>query len=750
MKKKYNRISLYLFLLLLGNVYTIQAQQQTCEDFNNGSFGSWLPYNATIGIFDETPTDDGSYYLQGKASQTNAWMYNTSSAYSGDLTQNGNSLCWDFKVLEGTTATVIPEIRIYSGGTAANPSSFATFRATAVPVTVNSDWVHICAPIVTCSSGSLPSNAQGSWEMSGSCSNWNSLIANATGIAFEINVTSNEFNTIGVDNICLETDCSEPDASFDIDISCDNGNKCVTVTSNNPDAPNHWWGLMEIDDYNSPNDTSDGNTVDADGDPSNGITPVSLITGQGSATFCWLNLGKRYYIKHIISEPNCYEGVEERTRVPNFIAAAIFNFENENGIPQTSFCYGEDVYMDGSLSFGENRYYIDAWRRPIGSTQDFNWYAGLGWTTNDQVGVLNLSERFSDLNPSKVFEPGYEYEIKLAIANLENCVGWTPTTRTFTVECCDDFLSAKFDSSQDTFGNIEILGFDLYSNIDATHEWFVMSSPNQTGGPYTPVLSTTSSGPAPFTLTFDSQPGLFYTVIHRVKTLCGEVCSTNVHYFVQGVVESVPVVDQDIENGCSLIDEVFPKCEELATPTNLQVNGTTLSWDPVPGATSYIISSPAWNDPQVACKCRNLASIYITTDQTSHTISNSLASKCFIWQVTAVCEDETQSQASQQMCFYPVFVTPDEPSDGEVAQVAVSPNPNNGEFTINIDVSYDSNISVEVYDFYGQVVKTFTDTAKAGNSKSINWNGAGTLRQGIYILEIKTDREVIYKKMIVK
>jgi hypothetical protein len=436
--------------------------------------------------------------------------------------------------------------------------------------------------------------------------------------------------------------------------------------------------------------------------------------------------------------------------VPNFDAEAIFHFEDENGTNKTSFCYGEDVYMNGTASYGENRYFIDAWRRPIGSTQSFNWYAGLGWTTNAMVGTHNLSDLFSNLNPSKTFEPGYEYEIKLAIANLEDCVGWTPITHTFTVECCREFLNPKFESSQNTLGNIDILSFDQLNNIDATHEWFVVSSPNQNGGPYTPVLSTTSSGPAPFTLVFNSQPGLFYTVIHRVKTLCGEICSANVHYFVQGVVESVPVVDQDIENGCNLIDVVFPECEELATPTNLQVNGTTLSWDPVPGATSYIISSPAWNEPQVACKCRNLASVYITTDQTSHTISNSLASKCFIWQVTAVCGDETQSQASQQMCFYPVLATPDQPNDVEVSEVAIIPNPNNGKFSLRMDISYDTNISVELYDLYGRNVDVFTDSVKSGNSRTITWDGTGTLRRGVYFVEIKTDHEVFYKKMIVK
>lgn len=203
-------------------------------------------------------------------------------------------------------------------------------------------------------------------------------------------------------------------------------------------------------------------------------------------------------------------------------------------------------------------------------------------------------------------------------------------------------------------------------------------------------------------------------------------------------------------NICTYSDCFFYECEEkcddLTAPTNLQANGTTLSWDPVPGATSYIISSPAWNEPQIECRCKGTVSLNINTEETSHTLSNSLASKCFVWRVTAVCEDGTQSAPSQQMCFYPIF-GPELPNDDKVT---LSPNPNDGMFSINMDISYDTEVSIEIRDFYGRIVTVLSDSVRGGKSSAISWDGTGALRRGIYFVEVKTDRDIFYKKMIVK
>lgn len=543
--------------------------------------------------------------------------------------------------------------------------------------------------------------------------------------------------------ICTIDDCDTTDSPvFDIDISCNNGNKCVTVTSNDPDIPNHWWGLMEIIDYSDPNNTSDANTA-------NNGAPVTLITGQSSATFCWLDLSKRYYIKHGIWDPGCYTWREVRTPVPNFDAEAVFHLEDENDNVKDEFCYGEDIILDGTASQGENRYFIDAWRRPIGSPQNFGWYGGLGWTLNSTVGEVNLSQEFANLSNPKYFEPGYEYEIKLAIANLENCIGWTEVRHTFTVVCCDDFLDASFHSSQSTTGNIDILSFDLYDTINATHEWYIVSSPNQTGGPYTPVLNTTSTGPAPFTLTFNAQSGLFYTVIHKVTTLCGEVCSANVHYYLRGEnISKDALYSIDIKNGCELIDEVFTEC---LAPTNLRYDcrSAGLSWSGDPNAT-YIVEVN-WDDYVNcrSCKGTRPAGNQWEVQGTSFSLPFIHESNCFSWRVGTKCKDGTIKWSSYGCS--DCLSRPQEPGVSDVKTSAkISPNPNDGHMNIEIFGNDKTAFTLNVYRFDGVLIKTFNENRIENESITISWNGKSVLARGMYFFVITTDKETITKKVIIE
>jgi hypothetical protein len=393
------------------------------------------------------------------------------------------------------------------------------------------------------------------------------LIGQNGGYDFQVNAeftigngmqTADDVHTIPGQNndyIFDNPDCCNENASpnFTLEIKCDNGNFSVTATASDLTAGNHWWGLMET--------SVEGSTLDADtvdGNPNTpALDPVASIQSGTSATFSWIDLSAHYYIKHGIWD-DCYGWREVRIPVPEFEADVAFHFQDADGTIKDEFCYGEDIYLNGIASQGENRYFIDTWRRPIGSTQNFNYYAGLGWTTNAQVGIVNLTQELANLNPSLNFEPGYEYEVKLAIANLENCIGWTPITHTFILECCEDGIDAGFDSYQDTTGNIGIIGFELYDNINAVHEWYVLSSPNQFGGPYTPVYSTTTTGPAPHTLVINAQPLLFYTVIHKVITDCGEVCTKNVHYFNKGESNLKMADDPDPDVDCCLAFEFWP------------------------------------------------------------------------------------------------------------------------------------------------------------------------------------------------
>nr|WP_081908481.1 T9SS type A sorting domain-containing protein [Nonlabens ulvanivorans] len=99
--------------------------------------------------------------------------------------------------------------------------------------------------------------------------------------------------------------------------------------------------------------------------------------------------------------------------------------------------------------------------------------------------------------------------------------------------CCP--TDASFDAFIDTSGLLAISSFTDYSAFNPTHEWYVLSSPNSSGGPYTPVYSVQDNGPANINLISNAQPGLYYTVIHVMKSNeCADVCESKVLYYNNG------------------------------------------------------------------------------------------------------------------------------------------------------------------------------------------------------------------------
>ena len=237
---------------------------------------------------------------------------------------------------------------------------------------------------------------------------------------------------------------SVPD--FSVEITCDNGNKCVKVSATNP-SDNHWWGLMEVADFFDPENTDNSNTVDSDQNPDDEyetLTPYRLETGEASATFCWLPNDKQFYIKYRVFSETCNSWLEKRIPVPQFPAESIFHFEDENTTEKDIFCLGEDVFLDGSDSFGESQYHVGILRRPIGSSpegstdpEDYTWVNALGWTSGE-ADTFNLSELFRNNSiPTQDFEVGYEYLVQFAIANNSECVPWTVTYKAFTMVNCN-------------------------------------------------------------------------------------------------------------------------------------------------------------------------------------------------------------------------------------------------------------------------------------------------------------------------
>ena len=182
----------------------------------------------------------------------------------------------------------------------------------------------------------------------------------------------------------------------------------------------------------------------------------------------------------------------------------------------------------------------------------------------------------------------------------------------------------------------------------------------------------------------------------------------------------------------------------VTAPINLQSSSSTLSWDPVPGAVSYIISSPS--EIRIECKCKwGVSIVPITTTNTSYVLPTGLQSKCFVWQVKAVCRDGSTSPVSTQMCH-----TRKLPAHEQRGKVSIHPNPNNGLMEINIQTETDSDVLLKIYRFDGILVETIKGIKTINGVLNLNLDVRSKLPKGLYFFTFTTNKETITKRIIIK
>ncbi|MEM7185081.1 MAG: hypothetical protein AAF466_00375, partial [Bacteroidota bacterium] len=226
--------------------------------------------------------------------------------------------------------------------------------------------------------------------------------------------------------------------------------------------------------------------------------------------------------------------VEDDVTVTNLEGDSVdYHYENENHVDQTEFCIGEDVYVNGSATLNTSSYFMDLWI--VGDDGEYDWISGAGWIPGspDFVNITQLFE--NDPENPVTFEVGETYSVKLAINDPE--CGWVSLQKNFTIiDCCDEFTEADFFLNPEPGSDYSIVvqDYEDYGFINGVHEWYVLSSPNQGTGPYTPVFSTTTTGPGPVTLINNAQFGLYYTVVHKVITECGELCYAQEQFQQEG------------------------------------------------------------------------------------------------------------------------------------------------------------------------------------------------------------------------
>ena len=143
----------------------------------------------------------------------------------------------------------------------------------------------------------------------------------------------------------------------------------------------------------------------------------------------------------------------------------------------------------------------------------------------------------------------------------------------------------------------------------------------------------------------------------------------------------------------------------------------------------------------------------IQTVATNYYLPLPLQDKCFVWQVTAICEDGTESPVSTQECYgQSERNNPRVLSAGNNGLTSVFPNPSNGKMTIVVHTDYDSDMRIELYDMLGHKTKGFDKNIqiKANRTSTLEWDGSGLLAKGVYFIRFHTSVETFTKTIIIE
>jgi len=195
------------------------------------------------------------------------------------------------------------------------------------------------------------------------------------------------------------------------------------------------------------------------------------------------------------------------------------------------------------------------------------------------------------------------------------------------------------------------------------------------------------------------------------------------------------VIGNNPDQGISCMDTdcvtvTITDCEDcpcdIAPPTNLQVKKGALTWDEVPNAEYYIISSPGPYDLQISCNCKQQSYLGKTkVKSTSYSLSPQQIKQCFVWRVQAVCKDGTISDFSKQHCYPELDEEKGEPikgpgkfwNPGEVNNISIYPNPTTNHFKIDLIAEVEEHSTIQLIDQSGRVVATHEKQILKGNNQ---------------------------------
>ena len=686
------RLFYFLALILFSStpLTPSNAQQAFCQDFETG-FQGWEGVFATL-IRTE---NSGGYFLEvfDNSFPIESFAVNTFL----DHTMIGcGEISYTYKLIDDgypeSTEPVTRQLHLVSDNNSTGNQLTAVFILDE-PIFDNTGIIHqITIPMFPIQPGDpLPSNEFGSWTMSNP-ENWNILFSTFNEVAFSSDVAGSmeDEEHFHLDDFCYTPINYPTNTNFSVETACEGIDYVVKGSGVYVLGHSYAWRLFQT--------TIPGAT-------SGGVQVGNTVIGA-SATFDNLEAENYYYVEYTVTDLCDDETFVFTEAIPFHDIASIFHFEDASGNIQSTFCYGEEVFLNGTASYGENNYWIGLSRRPFPNTgQPYQDFEFLGWTSG-LVPNLNLSAAYAAVD--YYFEGGWEYKVKLAVQNNQECVNWVEQEHSFFVECCDDFINADFKlerksvSGTDLYA-LEAADYDVFPNSSVQHTWTLFSSPNQDGGPYS--LMDVIIGDEFY---YEVAEGLCYFVIHTVESSCGTFCFGESDCINAGGDN----VEKELCDLCGPIDcELLDKlCLAPENPRNVCLGVIPaierITWGPSNSATGYVVEI-IWNPSKGACCDTQLPELSIEYyTPTSYILMNTILQPqwdCFRWRVRPVC-DESEGAWSDYICFDGCLDDKRLEADVAVLNPArLYPNPAND--WVQVDFNEPFSGSLQLVDKMGRIIQ---------------------------------------------
>ena len=191
--------------------------------------------------------------------------------------------------------------------------------------------------------------------------------------------------------------------------------------------------------------------------------------------------------------------------------------------------------------------------------------------------------------------------------------------------------------------------------------------------------------------------------------------------------------------------EYTPEGLACLVPTTLSVSNITsssarLNWNSISGAVGYkvrykIAGTPEWTIIQS-----------IDNDKTLHDLSPNTE---YAWQVKSICGvlPIEASEWSEKQFFTTGDLRLAETTASETMEVY--PNPVSQSATVSFFLTDASSVVIELMDVNGRSLKVIADADFSEGNHEAAFN-RGSVSAGIYFLQVKTNEEVMMKKMVIE